>query len=742
MYDQCEKDMRTRTGKRVAGVPPHQQVVRQPQNNPLVDLHLLLEESRRLGHKINKPINILFAIAFAEIIDLIYLAFPNSEAMLGETQTFNDFSKNAHTYIKYILMLSLLIFRPVETVIDRFLPGGFVSNRLEAMQLLRQKLVSTEEINGQIKSLNQYVNRQKFINSTIVGFSIVVCVYVIILFYQRCISDMNSSLIESIKPITEPIIKKYEEAIACLTKQNQLPKTKNAAFERCNNILLHAFSAAKAYGGEDTTEEMLRKTILIITEHYGDNAIKIMIEELQDKIELIKKYIPKFKIEELNFNIYIRWESLFQELQSKDTIDYFISITTMAMTIYFIGFDVMSFLIGIVSNRNAENKLRYFQDAIANISSNKNWRNASPKSALMNTVFELAIEGKVFQLNDNNEIPRNLYIVYLYRILSANGFNVHTTGDHNILVGYRAISASLADRMTNAFQVKLPEYRNTKAASKNAIATLNDSNHSLELTCLWKVKVDFLSEVPTIYYYLDFDESAIDNYQKLYLNMIKSMPSCMLGIEGKISLVNTEAQSLEDIKKFVQQHQYRSQSASQINSLAFYDAQAIHSAKAVRGGGGGKDQVLSDGNKLELPRSKKNIYPERINFDNGTHFVRDSNEGNAYPMHIAWLAEGMVYATVHPFVYELMRLYATREVIDGTLQTGTTHGRKAAVGKINSAKGLQQKSELYRDVSGQVRESCFIMKFSNNTGIYGRWAVKNQDGKRLVIFDGPCSKRH
>ena len=173
----------------------------------------------------------------------------------------------------------------------------------------------------------------------------------------------------------------------------------------------------------------------------------------------------------------------------------------------------------------------------------------------------------------------------------------------------------------------------------------------------------------------------------------------------------------------------------------------MHSTKAVRGGGGGKDPDLSnDEDKKNRASTAQNIYPDHINFGNGISYVRDSNEGNAYPMHIAWLAEGMVYATVHPLIYELMRLYATQEVIDGTLKTGTTHGRKAAVGKANSAKGLQQKQALYRDVNGKVQASWFMMKFTNNTGIFGRKLpvvqTPGEVSRTLVIFDGPCLKRH
>ena len=514
----------------MAGVPPRQQVVRQPQNNPLVDLHLLLEESQRLGHDINRPLNMLFLIMIPEVIELLYLAFSNSENVPKQAHRVNDIFQDNYSIAKHLLIFSLLIIQPIQKIIDAYFPGGFGFYRHESLLFRGQMFVSTKEITDQINSLQRYIQYQKIINNFTKFIGFLVCFVVPIMMSLR--NEMGTESIHGEK--FRLIMDTYMKSINCLSEQSQLAKTPRKMYEPCAKQIFNAVSSTREFGGEETTEEKLTETMLTLIDSCGKAGIKKIINYIQDQRENIEK-ITFLSMEELSLGIMVGRGSLFLALQSKSTMDYY-QLTLIRVMATLFNFDVLSFLNRIVSCGNANNKLNNFEETIKNISSSKNWRNASPQSALMNTVFEQVIKEKVFQLNDINEIPRNLYIVYLYKLLLAHGFNVNTTGDHNILVGYRTISASLADRMKKTFQIMLQEYHDTKTASKQAIAILNDSNNALGLTCLWKVKIDFLSEVPTIYYYLNCDERAIHNSLKLYLNMIKSLPSCMQGIEGKISL--------------------------------------------------------------------------------------------------------------------------------------------------------------------------------------------------------------
>jgi hypothetical protein len=699
-------------------------------NDPLVEAHLLLEEVNRNAAAINKLVLLAIINGLTSLLLLLTSYLKPTEDQEDATVNGSLAHISMGHYLTFMVRVYLITTYSPHHPLNTLFPSGIFwgCSKHKAFSLRGQQNVSREAIDLHIQSLKKHTNSQSgilfFLKGMGLFFSFLVPLWLSFEWVALRAKFSSSQLDE--------ITSNINAAVACVMDHQQL-----SSFEVMTQCLPEMLLAQKmiemisfaANSAQATTNET-GALIASLNDGTWDPSknqvdLAVLIQIYIGHLVVLDATLPT--MHEFSISLICGSSGFFigiipavhKHYYNNPVVSFFASYNSLSM---------FQFLYQCYVQRNSTMKLEMFENTLNKITGPKTWKNVSPKNALNSTVFQIALNEPKITIGSHPTmmaISRDLYILLLYQLGCSWDMTVNTTGEGNLLVGYKSLSSAQATRFQEQFQQKLVSLIEANTTSQKAIEKLNQLNQHFHSANPWRVDIDYLSSPMRVRYYCAYKShlSTQDNCEK-YANILRaaSHENSIFFSSSHIAIVSLNLHRLTQELDLLSQS-CESSKFSQVSSSLPDRVTAVRRRQGAKPSPGAACVVEECADPVE-----KSCYPQSIDFGQGITYQKDGI-GLAYPLYIAWLRD-----------------YATKEVIDGTLQTGTTHGRKAAVSQVNSAKGIQSKQRLYRDVTGQWRISALMIKLPNNSGIFGRIdrEVETPDGRKraLVVFDGVCYRRH
>lgn len=415
------------------------------------------------------------------------------------------------------------------------------------------------------------------------------------------------------------------------------------------------------------------------------------------------------------------------------------------------GLTLLRMVYRLWNRMRSGSRLLHFSQQLT-VACGKHWKPLEDRGpASLTYVLTLSgVETTIRAGGESLSVPSSVYTAELFRALREEGLAAHRTGETALCLTYCKVTAAQAQRVQAKLVQRLQVYVRNEQNIHRTLAVLNELSRGIEQP-KWDVYFRFnrrTGEQPVFYLNSRHVSEALQAACARTLQELFPAPTTIVVEGGVIQISNaTLIEDQAEVRRLsaALQAEYTTQRAAEVALETAPETGAIAACAegATRSEEGARLVPLRRRSQHEERAEAAPVrtspslftYPDALRFKNGFIFVRltmaqaEKPAYYTYPLHIPWLPEGRAYAVLHHDIQGEMRQRA-RTVLEAGRVTGRAFGT-----------GIQNSTDLYETLEGEVSESRFKLKLTDNIRIFGRaYDVQRVGGTSytLYMFDGPA----